>query len=87
MQSPTVGDAPWSPAVDTNVGAAAIYAPPDIGLPEDGVLAIGAMNAPAWVYADLDLGRIRAVRSGGQQLNNLHWEEQKLIPASVTPCA
>lgn len=87
VQSPTVGDAPWSPAVDTNVGAAAIYAPPDIGLPEDGVLAIGAMNAPAWVYADLDLGRIRAVRSGGQQLNNLHWEEQKLTPASVTPFA
>lgn len=87
VQAPTVGDAPWSPALDANVGAAAVYAPPDIGMPENGVIAIGAMNAPAWVYADLDLARIRAVRAGGQQLNNKHWDEQHLIPASVAPLA
>ena len=27
-------------------GRAAVYAPPDIGMPENGVIAIGAMNAP-----------------------------------------
>lgn len=85
VQSPTVGDAAWSPAVDTNVGAAAAYAPPDIGLPENGVIAIGEMNKPGWVYADLDLARIRAVRAGGQQLNNKHWEEQTPGVAPVTP--
>ncbi len=85
VQSPTVGDAAWSPAVDTNVGAAAAYAPPDIGLPENGVIAIGEMNKPGWVYADLDLARSRDVRAGGHQLNNLHWGEQNTAPARIVP--
>ena len=29
VQAPTVGDAPWSPAVDRNYGAGGIYVPPD----------------------------------------------------------
>jgi predicted amidohydrolase len=41
VHSPTVGPAPWSPAVDMNTGAAAIYGPPDLGFPETGVLAEG----------------------------------------------
>jgi predicted amidohydrolase len=41
VQAPTVGLAPWSPAVDDNHGAAAIYAPPDRGFPDNGVVAIG----------------------------------------------
>lgn len=85
VQAPTVGDAPWSPAVETNVGAAAAYAPSDIGLPENGVVAIGEMNKPGWVYADLDLARIRAVREGGQQLNNKHWHEQERDVALAAP--
>ena len=31
VQSPTVGEAAWSPAVDVNYGAAGIYGPPDLG--------------------------------------------------------
>jgi hypothetical protein len=46
VQSPTVGKATWSPAVDIN-RAAAVYGPPDRGMPVDGVLAIGSENAPA----------------------------------------
>jgi predicted amidohydrolase len=87
VQSPTVGDAHWSPAVDTNVGAAGAYAPPDIGLPENGIVALGEVNKPGWVYADLDLDLIRAVRGGGQQLNNKHWDEQSDAAAQVVQFA
>ncbi|MGC9418500.1 MAG: carbon-nitrogen hydrolase family protein [Rhodovulum sp.] len=76
VQAPTVSDAPWCPAVDENVGAAAIYGPPDLGFPAAGVLAEGALNAPGWVYATLEPGTVARVRAEGQVLNFTHWEEQ-----------
>ena len=75
VQSPTVGDASWSPAVDENVGAAGIFGPPDLGFPADGVLAQGALNDPGWVIAEIDLAAIARVRAEGQVLNNAHWPE------------
>ncbi len=39
VQAVTAGRAPWSPALDENTGEAAVYAPMDIGFPDDGVLA------------------------------------------------
>ncbi len=83
VQSPTVGLAPWSPAVDVNVGAAGVYGPPDRGFPADGVVSIGEMNAPGWVFADLDLDRVRQVRADGQVLNLTHWSEQATTAWSV----
>lgn len=76
VQSPTVGEAPWSPAVDNNVGAAGVFGPPDLGFPDNGVVALGAMNEPTWLYADLDLTSVTRVRLEGQVLNNKHWREQ-----------
>lgn len=76
VQAPTVGLAPWCPAVDENVGRAAVYGPPDRGFPEDGVLAETALNAPGWAVAEVDLAAIRAVRRDGAVLNHLHWDEQ-----------
>lgn len=69
VQSSTVGEAPWSPAVDLNIGAAGLYAPADRGFPSDGVLAQGAMNQPGWIFADLDFEALDAVRTAGQVLN------------------
>jgi len=76
LQAPTVGNAQWSPAVDENVGAAAIYAPPDLGFPATGVIAEGELNQPGWIYADLDLNKVLTVRQSGQVLNFKHWPEQ-----------
>jgi predicted amidohydrolase len=76
IQSPTVGDAAWSEAVDVNVGAAAAYAPMDVGFPADGVIACGELNTPQWVYADLDLEQLRQVRRDGQVLNHRDWSRQ-----------
>nr|WP_237400106.1 carbon-nitrogen hydrolase family protein [Rhodovulum sulfidophilum] len=83
VQSPTLGEAPWCPAVDVNIGAAAIYGPPDTGFPPTGILAEGALNAPGWVYAEIDRAEIARVRTAGQVLNRAHWPEQSLFSDTV----
>lgn len=87
VHSPVVGPAPWCVACPQNCGMAGIFAPSDAGFPPGGVLALGSMNQAQWVYADVDLDLIAAVRaSGGVQTYN-HWMEQigatQLPPASV----
>ena len=76
VQSPTVGLASWSEAVDVNIGAAAVYTPVDYGYPDNGVLAIGEMNQAQWVYADIDLSTIAKVRETGQVFNYRDWPGQ-----------
>lgn len=76
VHSPTVGEAGWSPAVDVNRGAAGIYGPPDRGMPEDGVLAIGVEGEPQWVFAEVDTGKVSDLRADGGVLNARHWSEQ-----------
>lgn len=79
LQSPTVGAAPWSPALDINVGRAALYTPPDYGLPASGVVAESAELSPArsqWLLADLDLEAVRRVRSEGQVFISRDWPLQ-----------
>ena len=74
VQAPTVGAAPWSIAVDDNVGSAGVFAPPDRGLPDDGVVALGVYNQPGWLVAELDLDAIARVRADGQVLGHRDWE-------------
>lgn len=81
IQSPTIGAAPWSAVVDVNVGAAGIFAPPDLGMPADGVIALGALDAPGWTYADLDPGVLAELRRNGAVRGPAHWDEQPLPPA------
>lgn len=83
VQAPTVGNADWSPAIDENRGAAAIYAPADGFWPESGVVAEGAMDAPGWVKATVDLDLVAESRRNGRVLPFLHWGESAargLIP-------
>lgn len=75
VHAPTVGPAEWSPAVDVNTGAAAIYGPPDLGFPETGVLAQGDLNSPGWVTAVIDRASVRRVRRDGAVLGHAHWPE------------
>ncbi|WJY20419.1 carbon-nitrogen hydrolase family protein [Fontisubflavum oceani] len=84
VHAPTVGAAPWSPAVDENVGAAAIYGPPDLGFPPTGVIAEGAMNAPGWVLAEIDRAAIAKVRAEGAVFNLAHWPESA-VRATLGP--
>lgn len=83
VQSSLVGEAPWSEAVDVNVGAAAVYTPVDRGFPHDGVLAIGELNEPQWVYADLSFAEIARVRQQGQVFNYRDWPLQNRFVTAV----
>jgi predicted amidohydrolase len=74
VQAPTVGDAPWSLALDHNHGSAAVFGPVDYGFASDGVIAQGTLDAPGWVYADLDIESLARVREGGQVTNHADWD-------------
>lgn len=76
VQSPTVGEAPWSPAVDVNRGAAGIFAPPDGSFPDDGVIAAGELDSPGWVTAQIEPAAALLVREAGSVFNHRHWGEQ-----------
>ncbi|NOT13305.1 MAG: carbon-nitrogen hydrolase family protein [Methylococcaceae bacterium] len=76
VQSPTVGSAPWSEAVDVNIGAAAIYTPVDRGFPDNGISAIGTLNATQWVIAEISLANCKKVRADGQVFNYRDWPLQ-----------
>lgn len=71
--TPTVGEAPWSAALDANHGQAAIFGPPDHGFPEDGVVGAGAMDQPGWLFATLDPALVEDVRSNGAVRNHHDW--------------
>ncbi|MBC2652857.1 carbon-nitrogen hydrolase family protein [Novosphingobium flavum] len=76
VQAPTVGLAEWSPAVDVNRGAAGVYGPPDLGFPEDGVIATGREGETQWLLAEVDLNRVRLARQEGAVRPVAHWPEQ-----------
>jgi predicted amidohydrolase len=76
VQAPTVGEAAWCPAVDTNHGAAGVFGPPDLGFPPDGVVALGEMDRPGWLFGDIDLSKVAEVREQGRVFNHRHWHEQ-----------
>ncbi len=79
IQSATVGMASWSPAVDINIGAAAIYTPVDEGFPANGILQAGKINHRQWLFADIYLEKAANIRTQGQVLNYRDWPEQYRI--------
>jgi predicted amidohydrolase len=76
VQSCLVGNAPWSEAVDVNIGAAGIYTPVDRGFPDNGVLVAGGLNAPQWVFGEVSLSSCAVVREEGQVFNYRDWPLQ-----------
>jgi predicted amidohydrolase len=84
VQSPTVGLAPWSPAVDANSGAAGIFVPAEMGFSDTGVLAEGSLNSAQWVYATVDLAHLRGLRDRGEMRNVSDWRRQPGASAAAT---
>nr|WP_225779119.1 carbon-nitrogen hydrolase family protein [Pseudomonas sp. Marseille-Q3773] len=79
LQSPTVGLAAWSPALDENIGRAGLFVPPDHGMPEDGVIALSEQLSPLrsqWLLCEVDLEEVRRVRREGQVFTRRDWPEQ-----------
>ena len=78
-QAVTAGEAAWSPALDINTGEAAIFAPMDRGLPDDGVVAQTTADQ-GWAIADLDVDALDRSRADAQVANDRDWTGQ-LKPA------
>ena len=76
VMSSLVGPADWTEAVDISTGTGGVFGPPDTGFPATGVIALGALDQPAWTYAEVDLSRVAAVRRDGVVANRAHWTEQ-----------
>ena len=76
LQAPTVGDAPWCAALDSNHGAAGLFGPSDTGFPADGVVALGTMDQGEWLFAPYDATAVARVRADGAVFNHRHWAEQ-----------
>lgn len=83
VQSPTIGDALWSPAIDHNAGAAGIYVPAEQGVSDTGIIAEGTLNKPGWVVGEVDLQRLKALRSSGEMRNFQDWDLQPGAEKSV----
>lgn len=84
IQAPTVCRAPWSIAVDENIGAAGVFAPCDRGFPDDGIVALGPLNQPHLLVADLELARVDEVRRDGQVLGHRDWAASAHLVGTVT---
>jgi predicted amidohydrolase len=84
VQSPAVGTTSWLGAIDRCAGFAGIYAPPDLGPRENGVVAQGELGRPGWIYADLDLGALDRIRGGrGVLANAPEWNAHMLVGPAV----
>jgi predicted amidohydrolase len=82
VQASLVGNAPWSEAVDVNVGAAAIYTPVDRSFPDNGILSVGVFNEVQWVVAEISPSACATVREQGQVFNHRDWPLQVALVKS-----
>jgi len=79
LSSPTAGTAPWSPALDENRGRAALYVPPDYGMPPSGIYAESEsddVEESHWLISQIDLDTVRHLRTEGQVATRRDWPEQ-----------
>ena len=75
-QAVTIGEADWLPAARRSAGVAAIFAPPDAGFPEDGVIAAGKAGTPGWVTGEASLDAVGRVRESGSVRTYADWPGQ-----------
>lgn len=83
VQAPTVGEAPWTPALDVNRGAAGVFAPPDMAICADGVLALGTLDRAEWVNCTLNLELLEQVRQSGEVRTFNDWPRQASGPIDL----
>lgn len=87
VQCPTVGHAGWTHALDVNCGAAGVFAPPDMALSADGVLALGTMDRAQWLTCSVDLARLDDIRQRGEVRTFQDWPRQAVGDVEVVAMA
>jgi predicted amidohydrolase len=80
-QAPLTGGHPYSEFVWAGVGVAGMFVQPDVGLPSDGVLAMG--DGEGWLVCEVDLPAIARARHLGHVSVREDWPE----PFSAEPFA
>ena len=75
FQAPLLGGDPACPLIDVNHGQAGVFAPPDIGFPDDGILADGVLDRPGWLIAEVDPTALQRSRAEGAVAPRRHWAE------------
>lgn len=86
VQAPVLGRLSDCEILESGTGRAAIFCPPDLGFPDDGIIAQGKSDTPQWVIAEVDLSGISRARETGQVENVRHWSEQDDRVKQVTIC-
>lgn len=76
--SQTIGDAPWSPAVDINYGYTTFYSSPDGDFDDEGIISKAKAQQSGWLVQTLDLSKNEAIRKDGQVLNFKHSQRQEI---------
>ena len=74
-QAALSGDASWSPWLGEAVGEAALIAPMDVGLPQDGMM-VETGPRRHWAIADLDFAALEASRAVAEVANDRDWASQ-----------
>lgn len=83
VQAPLVGTVEGCDIIDQSTGCAALFCPPDTGLPGDGIIAQGLTDRPGPVVADVTPSAIAAPRTSGQVGNFAHWPESRVTVKEV----
>lgn len=83
VQSSLVGTAPWCDLISENTGQSAVYTPPDIDFPPQGILAHGTLDLEQLVAAEIDFAKINIVRTHGQVANFNDLQQQANAAYSI----
>ncbi|SDG46594.1 Predicted amidohydrolase [Celeribacter baekdonensis] len=84
--APLVGEIKHCEVIDVNLGQARVFCAPDVGAPDDGVLAHGPRNAPGFAILDGLEHRLGAGRKVTHVSVPEHWPESESI-ALTWDCA
>lgn len=89
VQAPLVGEVSGCDPIDRSTGRAALFCPPDHGLPSDGIIAEGETDRPGAVVAEVDPAAIAAPRRSGQVVNFADWPHclDRVTPVTLSDSA
>ncbi len=65
----SVGALPEIPCIDNQYAQSAVFSPADYGFPHDAIVAEATANVETTLVADLDLARLKALRTSGSVRN------------------
>lgn len=78
VHAPLIGDVPSCDVIDTNVGRAGAFGPPDHGQPEGGIHGLANPQSSGWWQITPNLDQIARTRTDGNARIFTDWPRQNL---------